>query len=94
VSSSPFVSPPAPQNKSTAVISFVHLVCRFFIALSVNLGVDIDPACEYPYSANNSGSFLKKSVNNLSSSDIQNFFNKGSIKLLAGCSNFICAFSL
>ncbi|SMN01897.1 DNA-cytosine methyltransferase [uncultured Candidatus Thioglobus sp.] len=53
--------------------------------IKVNLGVDIDPACEYPYSENNSGIFLKKSVTNLSGSEIQENFKKGSIKLLAGC---------
>lgn len=53
--------------------------------IKVNLGVDIDPACEYPYSQNNSGIFLKKSVTDLSNSDIQGFFRKGTIKLLAGC---------
>ncbi len=81
------------QTKCTNEITAVDIFCGAGgltkgledTGIKVNLGVDIDPACEYPYSANNSGSFLKKSVNNLSSSDIQNFFNKGSIKLLAGC---------
>jgi len=53
--------------------------------IQVNLGVDIDPACEYPYSENNSGVFLKKSVTNIIGKDIQKFFKKGSIRLLAGC---------
>ncbi len=53
--------------------------------IKVNLGVDIDSACKYPYSENNSGIFLKKSVTELSGSEIQKNFKKGSIKLLAGC---------
>ena len=53
--------------------------------IQVNLGVDIDPACEYPYSANNSGVFLEKSVTNLSGNDIKGFFKRGTIRLLAGC---------
>ncbi|VVM21741.1 DNA-cytosine methyltransferase (EC [uncultured Gammaproteobacteria bacterium] len=69
------------QTKCTNEITAVDLFCGAGgltkgledTGIKVNLGVDIDPACEYPYSANNSGSFLKKSVNNLSSSDIQNF---------------------
>ncbi len=53
--------------------------------IKVNLGVDIDPACEYPYSTNNSGVFLKESITNISGNDINKFFKKGSIRLLAGC---------
>ena len=53
--------------------------------IKVNLGVDIDPACEYPYSTNNSGVFLKESITNISGNDINGFFKKGSIRLLAGC---------
>lgn len=53
--------------------------------IKVNLGVDIDPACEYPYSANNSGAFLEQSVTNISGNYIQGFFKNGSIRLLAGC---------
>ena len=30
--------------------------------IDVCLGVDIDPACEYPYTANNNAKFLLKSV--------------------------------
>ncbi|VAW70350.1 DNA-cytosine methyltransferase [hydrothermal vent metagenome] len=53
--------------------------------IQVNLGVDIDPACEYPYSSNNSGVFIEQSITSLSGNDIQGYFKKGSIKLLAGC---------
>lgn len=51
----------------------------------VNLGVDVDPACKYPYSENNSGIFIEKSVTNISGDEIQRFFKKDSIRLLAGC---------
>ncbi len=53
--------------------------------IQVNLGVDIDPACEYPYSVNNSGVFLEKSVKKLSGDDIKGSLEKGTIRLLAGC---------
>ena len=53
--------------------------------IKVNLGVDIDPVCAYPYSKNNSGVFLEKSVTDISSDDIHMFFTKNSIKVLAGC---------
>jgi len=53
--------------------------------IQVALGVDIDPACEYPYSANNKASFLLKSVEKLSSRDFKASFDGKSLKLLAGC---------
>jgi DNA (cytosine-5)-methyltransferase 1 len=52
--------------------------------IDVRVGVDIDPACEYPYTANNDSEFLLKSVAELSAED----FNLGdgrNLKLLAGC---------
>lgn len=53
--------------------------------ISVNLGIDIDPACEYPYCANNKADFLLKSVAEVSGSDISKAFRVGELKLLAGC---------
>lgn len=53
--------------------------------IDVRLGVDIDPACEYPFSANNKARFLLKPVEELTPSDIERFFRKNGIRLLAGC---------
>jgi DNA (cytosine-5)-methyltransferase 1 len=53
--------------------------------VDVRLGVDIDPACEYPYTANNSSAFLLKSVKDLTSVEIRKYYRKNGIKLLAGC---------
>lgn len=53
--------------------------------VNVCLGVDIDPACEYPYSINNNAKFLLKSVEDLSTDELANHFRKNGIKLLAGC---------
>jgi DNA (cytosine-5)-methyltransferase 1 len=53
--------------------------------IEVRLGVDIDPACEYPYTANNDASFLLKSVENVSRSDFTDVFDGTGITLLAGC---------
>lgn len=53
--------------------------------ISVRVGVDIDPACQYPYTANNSGEFLLKSVNDLGKSELSKHFSKNSVSLLAGC---------
>jgi DNA (cytosine-5)-methyltransferase 1 len=53
--------------------------------VDVRLGVDIDPACEYPYTANNTSTFLLKSVEDLSGEEIKKCYRKNGIKLLAGC---------
>ena len=53
--------------------------------IDVKLGVDIDKACEYPYTANNKSIFLNKSVETLSAKDIVTYLPDKSIKLIAGC---------
>jgi DNA (cytosine-5)-methyltransferase 1 len=53
--------------------------------IDVRLGVDIDPACEHPYKANNQARFLLKSVEALKQEDIRPAFRKNGINLLAGC---------
>lgn len=53
--------------------------------VDVRLGVDVDPACEYPYVANNNTRFLLKSVEELEASELERHYEKNEIKLLAGC---------
>lgn len=53
--------------------------------IDVRLGVDIDSACEFPYTKNNSSKFLNKSVDELNVGDLLPAFRKNSYKLLAGC---------
>ena len=53
--------------------------------IDVALGIDIDPACEHPYTANNEASFLLKSVEDVTASDIGNVLNDAPFTLLAGC---------
>ena len=53
--------------------------------INVRLGVDIDPACEYPYVTNNNSKFLLKSVEDLEADDLACYYNKSSFNLLAGC---------
>ena len=53
--------------------------------ISVGLGIDIDPACKYPYSANNSADFLLKSVEDVTAAEISDVFDNAPFKLLAGC---------
>ncbi len=51
----------------------------------VKLGVDIDPACEYPYEANNKAAFMLKGVEEVEGEDILKTFANDDITLLAGC---------
>lgn len=53
--------------------------------IEVKVGIDIDPACEYPYKANNSAEFLLKSVVRTSASDLRLRRKPRTRRLLAGC---------
>ncbi len=53
--------------------------------IDVKLGVDIDPACSYPYEANNSAPFLQKSVEQLTARDVAKAVEGAPYTLLAGC---------
>lgn len=53
--------------------------------IKVLAGFDIDEACAYPYEANSSAKFIKKSVATLTGGDIKRLFSKGATRLLAGC---------
>lgn len=53
--------------------------------IAVRLGIDIDPACEYPYTANNEAKFLLKSVEDLRADELAIHYRKNGLKLLAGC---------
>lgn len=52
----------------------------------VLLGIDTDPQCQFPYEANNKGArFLNKDVSQITSKELNEVFEPGSLKLLAGC---------
>jgi DNA (cytosine-5)-methyltransferase 1 len=53
--------------------------------INVVAGVDIDPACEYPFTANNRASFLLKSVEEIAGTDFADILKGYSFTLLAGC---------
>jgi DNA (cytosine-5)-methyltransferase 1 len=53
--------------------------------IDVACGVDIDPACEFPFTANNKAKFLLKSVEDLALTDVAEVFDGSTISLLAGC---------
>lgn len=51
----------------------------------VRVGYDIDPACEYPYEANNKAKFERRSVDELTGVDLAKWYSPGAVRLLAGC---------
>lgn len=54
--------------------------------IDVRAGVDLDPACEYPYKANLEGAkFIHEDITKVSAEDITALYRKHSLKLLAGC---------
>ena len=53
--------------------------------VSVSLGIDLDPECQFPYEKNNKARFLLKSVSDVSQEDLSSAFDKGDYSLLAGC---------
>lgn len=80
-------------NISQQVVNAVDLFCGAGgltcglekSGIDVNLGIDIDPSCEYPYSVNNNAKFLLKSVDDLEASELLEAYNGAQLKLLAGC---------
>ncbi len=54
--------------------------------VNVCVGVDSDPACEYPYTANNNAGFLLKLVEDVSVDELDGYYRNSELKLLVGCS--------
>jgi len=53
--------------------------------IEVILGVDLDPACEYPYTHNNKASFLKADVSTLDPGKLTERYGSNTHKILVGC---------
>lgn len=53
--------------------------------VNVVLGVDLDPACAFPYEHNNKARFVQQSVEQLSAATIRDALKEGAYSLLAGC---------
>lgn len=53
--------------------------------INVQLGIDIEPACQYPFEANNNAKFLLKSVKDITKEEIEEHYINEGYKLLAGC---------
>jgi len=53
--------------------------------LPVIAGIDLDPACKYPYEANNGARFLQHDVSRLEPEELTRLFGSADIRILAGC---------
>jgi DNA (cytosine-5)-methyltransferase 1 len=53
--------------------------------ISIALGIDSDPICEFPFTFNNGARFIRADVRDISGYDLSTVFPSGAIRLLAGC---------
>lgn len=53
--------------------------------IKVVAGVDLDEACEYPFTANHDAIFLNKDVTEVTGAMLEAYWEPGSQRLLAGC---------
>jgi DNA (cytosine-5)-methyltransferase 1 len=53
--------------------------------IDVRLGIDVDPACSFPYTANNKAKFLPKDIKEIEAAELRSVFPKKGMRLLAGC---------
>lgn len=53
--------------------------------IKVKAGYDIESACQFAYEFNNNAVFINKDVSEVSGKEVQKWFSKGAIRLLAGC---------
>jgi DNA (cytosine-5)-methyltransferase 1 len=53
--------------------------------LTVTAGIDLDPACQFPYETNNRAKFVEKDVSTVTSEELNELFGDVEVKILAGC---------
>lgn len=53
--------------------------------VEVIAGIDLDPACQYPYEQNLKAKFILKDVGDIKGADFEELWPEGKIRLLAGC---------
>jgi DNA (cytosine-5)-methyltransferase 1 len=53
--------------------------------IDVKLGIDIDPACAFPFEANTEAKFLLKRIEKVTPAEIKRAFGSAPLRLLAGC---------
>jgi DNA (cytosine-5)-methyltransferase 1 len=81
------------RKLAVSKISCVDLFCGagglthgFFLeGIPVVAGIDMDPACRFPYESNNSARFIERDISTVSPADLRKLFGEADIRILAGC---------
>jgi len=81
------------RKQTAARINVVDLFCGVGgltkgltnAGLNVVAGIDVDPDCEYPFTANNRAAFHLRDVAELDCSFVQSLFPEDGVRVLAGC---------
>jgi DNA (cytosine-5)-methyltransferase 1 len=81
------------RGRRQAIIDAVDLFCgagglSYGLSKSgidIRAGIDIDPACNWPFRKNLDSTFLLKDVAEVSGKSLKKYFRKRSVKVLAGC---------
>ena len=53
--------------------------------LPVVAGIDLDPACRFPYEANNRAQFVERDISKVTVEELSSLFSEADTKILAGC---------
>lgn len=53
--------------------------------MPVVAGIDLDPACRFPYEANNEAKFVERNISNVTTFELNALFGDADLKILAGC---------
>lgn len=53
--------------------------------LHVVAGIDMDPACRFPYEANNKAKFIERDISTVTQSELLALFGDADVTVLAGC---------
>lgn len=53
--------------------------------ITVKAGYDIEPSCRFGYEHNNNAKFVLKDVADVTADEVNSWYSKGAVRLLAGC---------
>lgn len=53
--------------------------------LPVAAGIDMDPACRFPYETNNNARFVERDISTVTAQDLSALFDDADVRILAGC---------
>ena len=53
--------------------------------LPLAAGIDLDPACRFPYEANNQAQFVERDISKVASTEVKTLFGDADLTILAGC---------